>query len=248
MAVWLDTATRQLLDDFWRSSGEREPFPRNLERPLALALPVAVVKLPRLRLAEVEAWLHRRSVDFQFGCENRSIRGCLVAHRGQGMVFLDGTDLAPEQRYTLAHEIAHFLVDYSAPRSLAIARLGPAITDVLDGLRPITLEERIAGLLTGIRVGPYQSLMERDPALLTGKVLHVEDRADRLALALLAPPEDVLRVCDVSASQYHIRRASTETVLQAVFGLPGGIAQAYAARLLAVIGKGPTWVESLRPE
>ncbi|HZQ09243.1 MAG TPA: ImmA/IrrE family metallo-endopeptidase [Anaerolineae bacterium] len=35
------------------------------------------------------------------------------------MIFLDGSDPANEQRITVAHEIAHFLVDYQMPRARA---------------------------------------------------------------------------------------------------------------------------------
>ena len=40
MPVWLDTSGQDAVRSFWELCGEVEPFPRSLERSLALALPV----------------------------------------------------------------------------------------------------------------------------------------------------------------------------------------------------------------
>ena len=91
-ARWLDNESQDAVDLFWRSAGAFEDFPRTLERPLALALPVALVKLPRLRLKDVEHWLKARSIPFSFNCQSRAMHGCLVAFAGQGVIFVDGAD------------------------------------------------------------------------------------------------------------------------------------------------------------
>lgn len=244
--MWLDAQAETAAELFWQLAGEPEPFPRGLERPLALALPVALVKLPRLHLSGVESWLRRRGAPFVFGCESRAVRGCLVAHAGQGLLFVDGSDPDDEQRFTLAHEIAHFLVDYWLPRQEAIEKLGPDLADVVDGLRAPTLSERIHAMLGSIRIGPYQSLMERaDQAELTG-IWEAENRADRLALALLAPPGTVLRQVNLSTGSYEDRLQAMTAMLTATFGLPNAAAGGYGRGLLRAAGKGPSWVESLR--
>jgi hypothetical protein len=48
---------------FWDQAGITEPFPRTLERAVAWALPLAVVKLPRLGLLELRNWLEQRNIN-----------------------------------------------------------------------------------------------------------------------------------------------------------------------------------------
>lgn len=165
---WLDTESRDAVDFFWRSAGEQEEFPRSLERSLAFALPVALVKLPNLRLKNVEHWLKARSVPFSFSCESRAMRGCLVAFKGQGIVFIDGTDPQDEQRVSVAHEIAHFLLDYWIPRCRAANKHGPQILEAFDGLRPFTVNERLHSMLEGISTGVHTELLDRESSVEIG--------------------------------------------------------------------------------
>ena len=53
-------------DAFWRLVGEPPDFPRDLGRPLALALPVTRVVLDALAVAAVERWLRERKIPYRF--------------------------------------------------------------------------------------------------------------------------------------------------------------------------------------
>ena len=243
--MWLDSSGQELVETFWRRCGEMEGFPRSLERPLALALPVALIKLPRLRLQAIESWVRSRGIAFEFGCKSRAVRGCLIAHAGHGLLFVDGADPEDERRFTVAHEIAHFLTDYWLLRTKAIQELGPGGIELMDGLRPPTVSERIRALLGSARIGAYQSLMERGESQDEATVWDIENRADRVALSLLAPPEEVLPLLNLTNSHYNHRLTGTEAVLRGRFGLPEPAARAYGQSLLHTIGKGASWVETL---
>ncbi|HEY0005882.1 MAG TPA: ImmA/IrrE family metallo-endopeptidase [Pyrinomonadaceae bacterium] len=246
--MWLDNASQEAINQFWLRCGETEPYPRSLERSISLALPVTLIQLPRLKLYGIESWFARRGTLFSFNCRSRAVRGCLIAYGGQGFIFVDGTDPEDEQRFTIAHEAGHFIADYWLVRQSAISRLGEKILEVFDGLRLPSVSERVHAILAGTSLGVYTELMEREEsgALAASEVWDIEDRADRVALALLAPPEDVLSEIDTAGGTFDQRKAALLNKLCTQFGLPVSIADVYASSLLESIGMGPTWVESLR--
>lgn len=246
--MWLDNLSQEAVDLFWQRCGETEPFPRNLESAVALALPVALTAQPHLMLHGIEHWLEQRGAPFSFNCRSRLVRGCLIAFGGQGLIFIDGADPDDERRFTVAHEVGHFIIDYWLVREEAISKFGESIAEVFDGLRPPGVTERVYALLVGGRLGVYTNLMERsgEGGRTQAEVWEVEDRADRVALALLAPPEDVLSRIDTSAATFAERQATMVSALREFFGLPQSVAPSYATSLLTSIGRGPSWVESLR--
>ncbi len=243
----LDSSSQGLVDEFWRRSGSVEPFPRDLERALAFALPIALISLPKLQLRDIETWLQQRGSIFEFKCRSRAIRGCLIAFRGEGLIFVDGTDPSDERRFTTAHEISHFLADYWRPRENALRQLGAKISEVVDGLRNPTISERVYAVLGSTSIGVHSDLMGRDRRLddLGGALWSIEDRADRIGLSLLAPPDAVLGLADLSLRHYGEREADLIGVLRARFGLPAAIARSYGHKLLELSGRGPSWLETI---
>jgi hypothetical protein len=224
---------------FWAEAGGEEPFPRDLRRPIARALPLAVVLLPRLRVSAVDAWLRRQGVLCDVGVRDRWLRACLVARSGQGIAFIDGTDGADEQRYSLAHELAHFLRDYWLPRRRASQRLGPSVLEVFDGLRPPRPHERIDALLASVPIGFHVHLMERsaDGVIPDRAVETAEEDADRLAFELLAP---AARLGDGETDAVALANE-----LRATYGLPEAAAQRYAALLARPTQRDDSFVRRL---
>ncbi len=223
---------------FWAAVGEPPPFPRDLTGVLPLALPVAVVVLPALGLARIEAWLAARGSPYRFPCGARRLRGCLVAHAGGGLLLVDEDDEADERRFTVAHEAAHLLLDYLRPRQDAIARFGQGIVDVLDGWRPMTRIERIDAVLANCPIGVHVHLLERRGDLGAGTAA-AEERTDRLACELLAPAREVARFR--AADQDELT-----DLLRGLFGLPAVQAACYAGHLLRAWRPAPSFVDWLR--
>ena len=182
---------------FWRLVGYEEEFPRTLHTAVALALPASIIFVPVLSSPVINSWLRRRGIKCSLSAANRPLRGCLIANRGHGLIFVDGTMPADEMRITVAHETVHFLHHYLNPRTQALERFGAGIRTVLDGDRLATPAERLAGVLRGIPVGVETHLLDRhaDGALAdSAKAAEIE--ADLAAFELLAPTGHVLARTD----------------------------------------------------
>jgi hypothetical protein len=171
----------------------------------------------------------------------------LVAHKGEGVLFVDGTDPEDERRVTVAHELAHFLADYWLPRVIAIKNLGTSITDVLDGMRPATALERVQSTFASATLNVNLNFMERRDGVGDVRLWSTESRADRVALALLAPAKAVLSRVSKKRSNSNIV-SEVAGLLRSDFGLPGWLVEDYARNLVARWGLQVTWADSLRQE
>jgi hypothetical protein len=229
--VWV----AELSSAFWAEAGQLEPFPRNLRRPIAKAVSLTVVSLPKLSIAIILKWLEDFDISCELGSKDRPVRACLVARHGWGIAFVDGSDPDAEQRFSVAHELAHFLREYWHVRQQVCRKIGRATLDVLDGKRPPTTDERIQAMLRSTAIGFRVHLMERDcdGNLATGDIADAERAADRLAYELLAPAE---HVCANSAQS---NRGALAEKLRQFYGLPELQAARYAGILLPVVHVDP---------
>ncbi len=221
--VWVVTLAAR----FWSRVPEPPPpFPRYLAGPVACLSHLHLAELPNLTLGVAAAFLKRAGFPIPAGSLDRPLHGCLATLHSRGFILIDSDDPADERRFTLAHELAHFLRDYEEPRRRAVARIGPAVLEVFDGKRPATTAEELSGVLHGVMVGCHTHLLGRDdrgrPA--SPVVGEAEEAADQLAFELLAP------VAAVSGSV--TARNSLAARLAADFGLPLGRAAEYAGMLL----------------
>ena len=249
MSRFVEQPLEEAAETFWTAAGGWPGARADLYRAVALVLPLDVVLLGQLRLAHVEAWLAAHGVGYGFGEADRPLYGLLAVYHGAGFVFLDGSDDEAERRFTLAHEVAHFLLDYAWPRQRAAAQLGAGVLDVLDGVRPPTVAEEVAGILAAVDVSPHVHLLPRpgDGGARRLTVAGVEGRADALACELLAPAAAVrawLEEAGVSGT-YFSCVAAAQALLREQYGLPSGAADAYARRLAQGLTGGPSLVSSL---
>ncbi|MBP1464377.1 ImmA/IrrE family metallo-endopeptidase [Candidatus Chloroploca sp. M-50] len=227
---WLERAAEQ----FWEAVGEPLALPRDLASVISRPFPLGVITLPALDMLKVEGWFAERNVPYRFLCQNRALCGCIVAARGHGLIFIDPNDPPAEQRFTVAHEVAHFLLDYLEPRQEALARLGESILPVLNGERAPTTDERIHALLGRVKLGFYQDMMPRTASgsIDQTAILRAEDRADRLALELLAPATHVLASATTIASTPFERTRALTELLEQQYGFPRAVARAYGTSLV----------------
>lgn len=237
-------------EKFWEAASHiRGCFPRDIESAVAWSVPVSIVRLPNLWIHDVEGYLRQRQLPATIGSADRPLHGCVVAFRGKGLIVVDGTDGPRDLRFTIAHEVAHFLLDYQAPRLRAIERLGVGITEVIDGTRSPRRDERIDALLANAPLGLYAHLMHRNPREFPDpQILEAEGQADRLGLELLAPEAIVRRSLprDFIARDYGEKMPTVKRVLTRRFGLPTELAEKYAATLCRLWFGGVSVQEWLR--
>jgi hypothetical protein len=217
----------ELAAEFWKRAGDPGPLPRNLRRAAHRGTPLSVKELPRLTVRAVSAWLHGQGVSCVVGERDRALRACLFARESWCFVFLDADDTEAEQRFSLGHELAHYLRHYWQPRQRAVANFGPGILDIFDGKRLPTPAERLHAVLRNIHVGAHVHLLMRDDG--RGGAPSVEVDADRLGCELLAPAAAVRS--HIKGRTTRALRLEAESCLETVFGLPRAVAAWYAAQL-----------------
>jgi len=211
-----------LARDFWVGTDWQDTFPRRIEQAAPLKLPLVIVKQTQTNAQAARNWLQQRGIVIRLPNDQRGLYGCLVAHRGYGFIFVSDSEGIEEQRLTIAHEVAHFLADYLLPRQRVLQALGAHMAEVLDGLRRPTQAERAAAILSHIRLGAHIHLLPR-PGIDADDdwaVVHAEDRADRLALELVAPQACVRDVLDVLLNRQGLTADNVRATLAFHFGLP----------------------------
>ena len=105
----------ELAASFWKRAGPPPPFPRDLRRAVGVVT-LCVVDLDGVTVAGVMRWFDRTGIPIRIDEPDRQLRACLVARHGEGYTFLDARDDPAERRFSLAHELGHFLRDYLRPR------------------------------------------------------------------------------------------------------------------------------------
>ena len=243
MPLWVSEAAQ----GFWSRAGFASAAPHDLRRAVLWALPIDVVEIPQLSVGRVREWLSAQGVQddvVDARVRDRLLRACVVARSACGLLMIDQGDAESEQRFSLAHELAHFLRHYIHRRDQAVKQLGPGILQVLDGFRPPTTEERVHAVLARFRLGAHVHLMERTATgHSTSVISHAEREADLLAFELLAPSAEILDA--VSGVRAVHQRSRITELLTTRWGLPEGPATDYASMLTPERPEG-LWDERLR--
>ncbi len=211
-----------------------DAFPREIASIAPLHLPLAFIRLPELSTGSLSSWLLARKIPARIAGLQRRLHGALAARAGRGLVFIDATDDPAEQRFTEAHETAHFIHDHLLPRIAAIKAFGTSILPVLDCTRPPSPEESLSAVLNRVPLGVQLHLMDRTATGVPSEWVteSSEQNADRLALEMLAPSTVARRILRKSSPM----KASSDSraavlLLIEKFGLPASAAVAYAQLL-----------------
>jgi hypothetical protein len=219
-------------------------YPLRLAELLPFHYAINIQTIAGLTIGAVRAWFAARRLPDQFGnlehLPDRRLYGCMVAGGGRGVIFVDANASTAEQRFTIAHEFSHFLLDHLIPREEALAAFGTSIRPVIDGERAPTDAERLEALRDWLDIQPSRHLMEResDGSLPELRTARAEHDADLLALEILAPHATVL--ARAPAAEYDWMVTALFPLLTADFGLPESIARGYAAQIAGQFAREPS--------
>jgi Zn-dependent peptidase ImmA (M78 family) len=208
-------------------TGATPRFPRNMALEIQLRLHITVVPLAHLTPESMSQWMQQRGMTHRPEEFPRGVQGCMVWDAGKGILFHDSMKDAAEQRFTLAHEASHFVLEDLLPRRRAVEVFGESILAVFNAERGPTPEERVTALFERVSLKPRSNLISRNASghYPNGDVAEAERRADQLALELLAPAALVRPLLD-GVSELEAARH-----VQFRFGLPGRVAWTYVASL-----------------
>lgn len=228
---------------FWLQSGMTPPKPRSVQVAVSWVHSVRVETQASLSIATIQAWMRREGFPIPMDDPNRRLRGCAVASAGCGLIFVDASDPLDEREFTVAHEVAHLLLDYYGPREHAHALIGDGAHAVFDGTRDADAGERLTAALNGESLRPFVHLLARDANFIASAAVQAREAlADELACELLTPADEVRRELGARWSSADVTR-----MLVSRFHLPAGPAMDYARRLHRRYQPAPTFVDWLSP-
>lgn len=236
---------RELADEVWQACPEDVRHARDIDAAVAWSASLALVTLPRLTLSDVRDWLADHGVSAA-GDDTTPLRGFLTAYRGVGIIAVDGKLDTVERRFTVAHEVGHFLLDYQLPRRRT-RRDAPNLLEVVDGVREPTASDRAQAVLARVPLGPHTHQLARAGDSAPDTVQEsaaggAEDTASRFALELLSPWADALDLVRDAARREQPYRptvvAATDR-LAARFQLPSFAAHTRARQTLDALGIRP---------
>lgn len=184
---------KKISSQFWRTSGLKLVCPRPIEDAVIRNFPISIVKLKSITYESLNGWLANRNLAGVLPHFNGSLLGGIFAFKGDALLFVDASLPSYEMRYTIAHEVGHFMFDYYYKRQKAKSTVGEKAEEILDGTRRATLGERVDALFLGVDLRPYYHLLAEENciSITRGQIETAEDNADYLADELIAP-EDVV--------------------------------------------------------
>ena len=209
---------RYWADWFWKLAGGRSQYPADIGYAASCALAVAVHAAPGLTIRAAVACLPRFGVSLpnQLPSADRPLCGYIAVGQAGAIILVDGDDSEDERRFTVAHEMSHYILEVHTHRVRAERMMDRNYLAVLYGSREPTNDERLDAWLKRVRTTPFAHLMDRAPdgGHGCGQTLSAECDADALAVEILAPRSEMVGV--VRANRHlPFRRAVDEAALAA---------------------------------
>ena len=231
---------------FWRRVGGGKDFPADIGYAAMSALEVYVEEIEGLTTLTASSYAGCVGIRNACGFSERGLRGCLVVRRRGALILVERSDDEAEKRFTIAHEVAHYILEVRRHRERAAERMGRDFSDVLYGPRKATPTERIDAWLNDVRPDKILHFMDRAPGGGYGcaRTMDAECVADDLALEILAPRSDMKEaLSSLGRMGFTETLSAARRIAEKRYGLPGAIAGVYASRAVRQLKGGPSTAE-----
>lgn len=231
---------------FWRRAGGWPTPPVDIGYAATCALEVGVRQVPGLTTGSAVHHLRHLGVTSADRMDGRELHGCIAVGPSGGLILVETCDDDSQQRFTVAHEASHYILEVHRHHRRAAQRVGNDYVGALYGLREATSTERIDAWLNNVRSSSITHFMDRGPnsGYGCGNTLEAECSADRLALEILAPRSEMARaVLDRRKLPFRDMDDAVRRFAEERFGLPGEVAGPYASRVVWEMTGGPSTAE-----
>jgi len=210
---------------------------------------IDLIKIKNLSISKIEEWLIAIGLKDNFDIPDRRLHGVLIIKGDSVAMFIEDDENPIQQRFTVAHEVSHYLLDYQIPKEKAILALGKEIEDVLNGNLPANNTQLALSVIKGINIDPYSFLIEKtgNGSFEDWKNFNSENEADYLALELLAPRIRIINETFSSTkrlSYSQFTRKSQEILIEK-YRIPSDIARQYASQLAYSVTSGPSFLDKM---
>lgn len=206
-------------------------------------------RIKELSLKKLEEWLKEMTDQEEFNIDDRHLHGALIIKGPSIFMFVEASEDEVQQRFTVAHEVSHFLLDYHLPKERAILALGKEIEDVLNGNLPPSNIQRTLSAIKGVDIAPYSFLIEKtgNGSFENWSNFNAENEADYLALELLAPRARVISetISSTKRLAYSQFTRKSKEILIEKYRIPVRIADQYASELGYSVTSGPSFLDKL---
>lgn len=239
----------RIAQEFWSKADQTHRSNFDILNAVPSVLPIDVVHLPALSLRTIESWFRDRHVHLELDADERIRHGFIILCEGVGFIFLNADDSLIDQRFTIAHEASHFLLDHRMPKERAVLEIGTDIKTVLNGASEPSVYHHVKALIKGIDIRPGSHLLEKNGSgsCRSWNNFNSENEADYLALELLAPRLNAIRDTLTGSKRLNYRQfvGSCREILRERYQLPSAIAEHYAIELGSSVTGGPSFLDKI---
>lgn len=235
--------------EFWSTVDQvyRENF--DILGAVETSLTIDLIQLQKLSLRKIQDWLDARKINIAIDAIDRDLHGALLIKAGSVCMFVEEAGDEIQQRFTIAHEVSHFLLDYQIPLERALLQFGAEIEEVLNGNQKATRSQLVTSMINGVNLEPYSFLIEKtgNGSFLSWSNFNAENEADYLALELLAPRTKVINEAIASATllTYSQFKRKSQEILKDKYRIPSEVAHQYASELAYLVTNGPSFLDKL---
>ncbi len=220
---------------FWHHAGGRSSYPADIRYATTCALPVSVMEIADLTTSTAADYFELPQDEHIPSAGERNLHGCIAVRPRGATILVEIHDEDAQKRFTIAHEVAHYIIEVHRHQERAARMMDDGYVEVLYGSRKATPNERIDACLYNVRSSPITHFMDRTPSgeYGCGQTLRAECAADLLATEILAP-----RATLMDSLSPHRRLPFRQLVDTAIhlsehrFGLPSAIAESYGNRVI----------------